>query len=66
MLKRERLTEVLQNQLQDRKNETEVKNKKFAEILEKQEKRICCKLKLIKASFFCFLFNLYFLWGIIM
>ena len=40
MLKRERLTEVLQNQLQDRKNETEVKNKKFAEILEKQEKRL--------------------------
>jgi len=34
MLKRERLTEVLQNQLQDRKNETDIKNKKFAEILE--------------------------------
>lgn len=40
MLKRERLTEVLQNQLQDRKNETDIKNKKFAEILEKQEKRL--------------------------
>ena len=39
MLKRERLTYVLQNQLQDRKNETDIKNKKFAEILEKQEKR---------------------------
>lgn len=38
MLKRERLTDVLQNQLQDRKNETDIKNKKFAEILEKQEK----------------------------
>ena len=40
MLKRERLTDVLQNQLQDRKNETDIKNKKFAEILEKQEKRL--------------------------
>ncbi len=40
MHKRERLTEVLQNQLQDRKNDADLKNKKLGEVVEKQEKRL--------------------------